>query len=338
MAKARKIKGIDCSGSAIIGIQHVLIQRFDEMCAFRAAAVNWKDPEGVHSMRVASRRLRSALRSFLSHLNEREVAPVAKQIKTIADALGDVRDQDVAIQALQDLSSEAPKRFSDSLQQLIDSRKERREAARRNLKKQIGKTRLEQLTVEFRGAVTSVAQHQVTTTLPASESSYLDVARAIIDDRLSDLEQLSKSLYYPDDVQPLHDMRIAAKRLRYAIELFEECFPSDIGSFAKHAALLQTDLGQLHDCDVWIDDFRKRIAGFRKLAKRDEVETFVWLFAHYQELRNKYYREAFFRWSSWQADDLSTKLTQQLQPEPQPEPGRAMNSAGSESASSSLAK
>ena len=334
MAKARKIKGIDCNGSATVGIQHVLIQRFDEMCAFRAAAVNWKDPEGVHSMRVASRRLRSALRSFLPHLNEREVAPVAKQIKTIADTLGEVRDQDVAIQALEDLSTQAPKRFSHSLQRLIDSRKEIREPARRTLKKEIGKKRLEQLTIEFRGAVTSVAQHQATTTSPDSESSYLDVARGVIDDRLSDLEQLSKSLYYPDDVQPLHDMRIAAKRLRYAIELFAECFPSDIGSFAKHAALLQTDLGQLHDCDVWIDDFRKRIAGFRKAVNRDEVETFVWLFTHYQELRNKYYRDAFFNWNSWRADDLSTKLTQLLQPEA----GRAMNSSGSANASSSFAK
>jgi CHAD domain-containing protein len=334
MAKARKIRGIDCNGSATVGIQQVLIQRFDEMCAFRTAALNWKDPEGVHSMRVASRRLRSALRSFLSHLNEREVTPVAKQIKAIADTLGEVRDQDVAIQALEDLSAQAPKRFSNSLLRLIDSRKEIRETARRNLKKEIGNTRLKQLTIEFRGAVTSVAQHQATTASQDSESSYLEIARAVIDDRLSDLEQLSKSLYYPDDVQPLHDMRIAAKRLRYAIDLFAECFPSDISSFSKHAALLQTDLGQLHDCDVWIDDFRKRIAGYRKLATRDEVETFVWLFTHYQELRNKYYRDAFFHWSAWQADDLSTKLTQLLQPEP----GRAINSSGSASASSSLLK
>jgi CHAD domain-containing protein len=334
MAKARKIKGIDCNAAATIGIQQVLIQRFDEMCSFRADAQNWKDPEGVHSMRVASRRLRSALRSFLPHLNERELAPVSRQVKGIADILGKVRDQDVAIQALEDISSQTPKRFSNALQRLIESRNEIRETSRRDLKREIGKTRLKELRVKFHQAITSVPQHQATVTPPDSEPTYIEVARAVIDDRLSDLEELSKSLYRPDDIQPLHDMRIAAKRLRYAIELFEECWHGDVGLFAKHAALLQTDLGQLHDCDVWIDDFRKRIAGFRKLADRDEAETFVWLFTHYQDLRNRHYREAFSRWSSWQADDLSSKLREVLQPEA----GQAINPSGSASASSSVSR
>jgi len=334
MAKARKIIGIDCNGAATIGLQHVLLQRFDEMCSFRADALNWKDPEGVHSMRVASRRLRSALRSFLPHLDQPTLAPITKQIKAIADSLGDVRDQDVAIQALEDLASETPKRFSNAMEKLIQSRKEARETGRQNLKKEIGKTRLKELRAEFQRAVISVAQHQATTTSADNHLSYLEVARAIIDDRLSDLEEVSKSLFYPDDVQPLHDMRIAAKRLRYAIELFAECWESDIGSFAKHVAVLQTDLGQLHDCDVWIEDFRKKISSFRKLQNRDDAEAFVWLFTHYQELRNKHYREAFFHWSSWQADDLSTKLREMLQPEA----GRAINSSGSASASSRLSK
>jgi CHAD domain-containing protein len=334
MAKARKITGINCKEAASNGIQQALIQRFDEMCDFRADALNWKDPEGVHSMRVASRRLRSTVRSFRPHLNNHALAPVVKEIKTIADTLGEVRDQDVAIQALEDLSSDTPKRFSHTLQRLIDSRKESREASRRVLKKIIGKTRLKQLRVEFQRAITSVAQQQTTTSTPDTRPSFVDVAREIINDRLSGLEQLSKSLYYPDEAQPLHDMRIAAKRLRYAIELFAECWESDIGSFAKRAAQLQTDLGQLHDCDVWIDDFRKQISGFRKPGNHDDADAFVWLFTHYQEQRNKHYREAFFCWTSWQADDLSTKLRVMLQPEG----GRAINSSGSVSASSSLSK
>ncbi|HEV8134827.1 MAG TPA: CHAD domain-containing protein [Pyrinomonadaceae bacterium] len=334
MAKARRIRGIDCNALATIGIQQALIQRFDEMCTFRAEALDWKDPVGVHSMRVASRRLRSALRSFLPYLNEPALAPVAKQIKTLAGILGEVRDQDVAIEALQDLSKEAPKRFSNAIERLLDLKKEVRETARGNLKKEIGKTRLKNLRGEFQRALTSVSEHQATITSPEIQPSYSEVARIIIDDRLSDLEELSKSLYYPNDVQPLHDMRIAAKRLRYAIDLFSECWQSDIGSFAKQAALLQTDLGQLHDCDVWIDDFKKRINSFRRVENRDEAEAFVWLFTYYQEQRNKHYREAFFRWSSWQREELSTKLRDMLHADA----GREINASGSESASSSLSK
>ena len=147
----------------------------------------------------------------------------------VADILGEVRDQDVAIEALQDLSKEAPKRFSNTIERLLDIRKEVRETARRNLKKEIGKTRLKNLRVEFHRAVTSVSQHQATITSPDTQPSYKEVARIIIDDRLSDLEELSKSLYHPNDVQPLHDMRIAAKRLRYAVDLFAACWESEIG-------------------------------------------------------------------------------------------------------------
>src|SRR5215470_7055876 len=149
MAKARRIRGVECNGAATVGMQQALIQRFDEMSDYRADALDWEDPEGVHSMRVASRRLRSALRSFLSHLDERALGPIAKQIKIIADTLGEVRDEDVAIEALEDLSKQTPKRFSSTLERLLNSRKEIRETARRRLKKEIAKTHLKHLRDEF---------------------------------------------------------------------------------------------------------------------------------------------------------------------------------------------
>ena len=334
MAKARKIKGIDCHGGAIAGIQQAVKERFDEMCSFRADALNWKDPEGVHSMRVASRRIRSTLRSFMPYLNKRSLAPIVKQIKSIADALGEVRDQDVAIQALEDLSAEAPKQFSSTLERLIESRNARRDEARHELKKTIAKDFLKELSGQFEASITSAFQPDATANEQVSEPLYIDVARTIIGDRLDELEHLSHSLFNPDDPGPLHEMRIAAKRLRYAIELFAECLPSDIEAFAKEAAHLQTELGQLHDCDVWIADFRKRISGSRKLSDRTDAEAFVWLFTHYQNLRNKHYQEAFSRWSSWRADNLSAKLQELLQTGA----GRAINSSGSASASSSLPK
>ncbi|HEX5966530.1 MAG TPA: CHAD domain-containing protein, partial [Pyrinomonadaceae bacterium] len=92
MAKAKRIKGIDCKDAAPAGIRLVLQTRFEEMYGFRQAALDWSDPEGVHSMRVASRRLRSAMRDFMPYLRQRGLTPVLKQTKSIAAALGEVRD------------------------------------------------------------------------------------------------------------------------------------------------------------------------------------------------------------------------------------------------------
>ena len=79
----------------------VLATRFQEMQGFHDAALDFSDPEGVHSMRVASRRLRSALRDFMPYIRRRDLTSLLKQTKSIAAALGEVRDQDVAIEALE---------------------------------------------------------------------------------------------------------------------------------------------------------------------------------------------------------------------------------------------
>src|SRR5215213_8322656 len=98
MAKAKRIRGIDCNAPAPAGMKLVLVTRFAELQAWREAALDWTDPEGVHSMRVASRRLRSALRDFMPYIRKRPLAQMLKQLRSIADALGEVRDQDVAIE------------------------------------------------------------------------------------------------------------------------------------------------------------------------------------------------------------------------------------------------
>jgi CHAD domain len=56
----------------------------------------------------------------------------------------------------------------------------------------------------------------------------------------------------PYEVRNLHNLRIAAKRLRYTFELFEDVLPSACQGIAKELAQLQDELGTLHDADVMI--------------------------------------------------------------------------------------
>ena len=156
MAKAKRVKGINCNSVASIGIKLVLVTRFEELYGFQEIALDWSDPEGVHSMRVASRRLRSAMRDFLPYLRKRGLPPVQKRLKDLADALGDVRDQDVAIIALEALEKKAPANVSPTLQQFTEMRKERREQARDALKLALEKSELDALQSDFVAAVDCV--------------------------------------------------------------------------------------------------------------------------------------------------------------------------------------
>src|SRR4029453_1529004 len=239
MAKARKIKGIDCNGAAGAGIKLVLERRFREMSKLRDTALNWNDPEGVHSMRGASRRLRSALRDFTPYLRKRGLASSLLQIKRIADVLGEVRDQDVAIDALEKLRSTAPQEVSAVIGELISIREVARNKARQNLNRIVARAQLKQLNRSFVTAVDTATAPKAQRGTAKPDPTYLDMARSVILDRLKELEKLSHSLYRPLKANPLHDMRIAAKRLRYAIELFQECWGADIVPFAAETARLQ---------------------------------------------------------------------------------------------------
>lgn len=66
----------------------------------------------------------------------------------------------------------------------------------------------------------------------------------------------------PSEVQALHDMRIAAKRLRYILELHARNFGPYAAAAAKRAKELQDLIGEIHDCDVTIprvDDLLARM-------------------------------------------------------------------------------
>lgn len=296
-----------CDGPAGAGVRTALTKKFEEMYALRDAAVKWRNPKGVHSMRIASRRLRSAISDFMPYVNKRSLTKVLKRIKRLADVLGEVRDHDVAIRALERLRAESPAEVAGTLAVLIKARKEVRRRARLELKLMLDQEHLTRLASEFEAALAS-ATSETKRKRSKSELSYAQVVRAIIRDRLSDLEQLSDSLYRPLDSEPLHDMRIAAKRLRYAIELFEECLDEAALPFAKYAMRLQGSLGKVHDCDVWIESFGKEIVNAKTSGQRDLSDTFVWLFDYFNELRNKHFRQAFTRWNDWEKDSLSDKL------------------------------
>lgn len=306
MAKAKRIKGIECNSAASHGIKLVLLTRFGELCSFREAALDWSDPEGVHSMRVASRRLRSALRDFMPYVRKRAISSALKSLKEIADTLGEVRDQDVALEALDKLHTHTPAHFSSTLKQFIDARKESREQARQNLIAILERDHLQQLETSFTAAV------EEATATEDTQSTFLEMSRSIILDRLKELEKLSDGLFRPFEVETLHEMRIAAKRLRYAIELFQQCWGRSIAPFAKRAARMQTALGDLHDCDIWIESFGEEISKARKQKDPEQLAAFVWLLSHFVKLRTKHMRQTFNLWRQWETHDTSDKLRSAL--------------------------
>ncbi len=324
MARAKEIVGIECDGAATEAVSLVLGRRLEEMCLLRKAALDFRDPEGVHDMRVASRRVRSALRDFAPHLRKTKIAASTKHLREIADTLGVVRDYDVAIIALEKLQKKANPEISSGLQRIIDDQKAKLDPARKELVQALNYKKLSQLKRSFRHAIVDSIVSQAATKQPASGTtvksgpSYKVYARSTLLKRLKDLEALSPSLYKPQKVKPLHEMRIAAKRLRYAIELFAACWGDQLGVFSHQVAQMQSSLGELHDCDLWIEHFGKQLSRLKKKASselatsEDERDAMIWLLSDFSRLRTKHFRAALALWHEWEEKDFCNRLTATL--------------------------
>jgi len=89
-----------------------------------------------------------------------------------------------------------------------------------------------------------------------------NVAR-IVSVRLDELRGFVDEALAPDASEAQHDMRIAAKRLRYVLEIFAPCLGDEAEVARRVAKHLQSVLGDLHDCDLMLT----------KVERMDSVEA-----------------------------------------------------------------
>ena len=95
--------------------------------------------------------------------------------------------------------------------------------------------------------------------------------------RMNELWELSRHIQFEDRVSELHDMRIAAKRLRYCFEFFTPLFGVSFAAHLKEFKRLQDYLGEIHDCDVWVDYLRAELKlAMKQLSKpRRKLDKFT---------------------------------------------------------------
>jgi CHAD domain-containing protein len=77
-------------------------------------------------------------------------------------------------------------------------------------------------------------------------------AARIVAARLGELRSFAEAALDPAAAEAQHDMRIAAKRLRYVLEMVGGCFGPEAEAARVAARDLQKVLGEIHDCDVML--------------------------------------------------------------------------------------
>jgi CHAD domain-containing protein len=300
-------------------IKLVLSRQIKAICNLRERALDWSDPEGVHDMRVLLRRMRSAISDFQPHL--RKPAISIGTLRTIAKGLGGVRDEDVALAALENLKAQAPAEAVEGIESLIEERRQRQAKARAMLVKMISTAALRKFRTGFQNQIAVLAMTKPKAARaqlrPETSLTFRELGTNAINGRLKDFRSAVRSIYFPFEIKKIHALRILAKRLRYAVELFRFCWGEDLNDAAKEIALLQTSLGELHDCDVWIDYLGKRLKSAARKGKANPDSAklragYAWLLQEFSRQRTGHYQDALQRWQRWEAGAFLDKLKSRI--------------------------
>jgi CHAD domain-containing protein len=105
MAGAKKIPGIVPGTTYREAAASAVETRADEVFTHAGRALDTTDIEGVHDMRVATRRLRAVMEIFAPCFPKKEHKALLKEVKLLADVLGERRDPDVMIDGLQGIAA-----------------------------------------------------------------------------------------------------------------------------------------------------------------------------------------------------------------------------------------
>lgn len=145
MARARDVPGFDCEESFGAVAARVVEVRAGEVFDHSVGVLDLDEIERLHDMRVATRRLRAALEVFAPCFPRKRHRKALKRVKRLADALGERRDRDVAIEFLEGLGEEAATGDRAGLETLIERLRVEQRQANEELKPHVAAKRLKKL-------------------------------------------------------------------------------------------------------------------------------------------------------------------------------------------------
>lgn len=219
----------------------ILLQNLEQLIVYEPIARLGTDSEGVHKMRVATRRIRSAFDLFGDYLAYKRVRKYARQT---ARQLGAVRDADVFLAKTQAYIDTALGGDSTPLEPLLVVVQRHRKKARKSLIKWLNSEAYDRFIVQFYSRL----QDPLLVELSEKPNAYLvrQVVPRVVYATLEDCRAFEPYIGGAS-LDTLHALRINLKRLRYVLEFFDEVLGSTTSDVIKVIKQAQDHLGDLND-------------------------------------------------------------------------------------------
>jgi CHAD domain-containing protein len=212
------------------------------------------DPDYVHDMRVASRRLRTALEVFAGEIPDEARDALAENLRWVGRALGRVRDTDVLLLRVGAMRVEAPALERPALDVFARSLEIARARARARLLERLDSERYAALIAAARGWI-AAGPPQAAMGSTAGTPAYF-ASRKLIAEQVRALREAYETAERTLEPADLHATRIAAKKARYTVEYFAGLEGEAAARRAKRFARFQDFLGERQDAVTLLERMR----------------------------------------------------------------------------------
>ena len=218
------------------------------------------DPEAIHDLRVSSRRLRECLNVFAACFRKRQVSDLRKELKSLTNYLGAIRNSDEALLFFSLLAETAGQETLAALQKIIAALQTGRIREQKDLKQEVKR-------IDPAALLERIDQlcHNLRIFDPDSASLFLPVAEtllAAIAEREQSILDILPDARQETEVAAQHRLRIAVKRFRYRFEFMAPIVSRpdylEIYSCVKN---YQELLGHMHDLDVFVGTVDEFVSG-----------------------------------------------------------------------------
>jgi CHAD domain-containing protein len=258
--RRRRVPKIRLDDTMAEAARKTLLLHWGRMLDHEAGAREGADSEQVHDMRVATRRMRAALRVFADYLDADAFKPFAKMLRRTARTLGAVRDLDVFREKAQHYLDALPDERKSELGPLLAAWQIEYQRARAELIALFDSDAFARFKIKFEEFLRVRGAGAATAELDEGEpraQCVRDVLPIILLREWATVRAYDASVAAPDvPLTRLHQLRIASKGLRYTLEFFAGVLGPDAQSLVEQIKQLQDHLGNLQDAVVACNHLR----------------------------------------------------------------------------------
>ncbi|HKA79545.1 MAG TPA: CYTH and CHAD domain-containing protein [Xanthobacteraceae bacterium] len=235
--------------TAGLSFRHIILNSFAHLTANDDCARLNLHVEGVHQCRIALRRLRSAFKIYRPLLRRKPIEPIEDGVRWLGKVLGTARDLDVLQAELLEPASEALG-AAEQLAPLMASLQAKKAGAYAEVGEALASARYRHFLIDLCALAHADDLGKSGADSPRLDQPLAELAARALSKAHRKLLMRGREFETLSETER-HDVRIALKRLRYALDFFGGVFDgAPRKKFFKKLARLQDDLGRMNDVAV----------------------------------------------------------------------------------------